>query len=108
MNVEHISQEDWEAISATCITSKWKIVLNTLMLNRNQPQDLEALDVILKKEILQIQDIIYPSNQAITSLNGYLNRGEVPYRIKKVSRGENCYRGTIQLIKHKKAIVRSK
>lgn len=98
--LEAISPETWQKLIAACLKCKWLVLLELLMGQQNQPQDLEAIDAMLKKKLPGIASIMYPSSSAITSLNGYLTRALLPYRIKQVTYGANCYKGTIQVRYH--------
>jgi hypothetical protein len=100
ITLEVINPETWQKLISACHKCKWLVLLERLMEQQNQPQDLGTLDIMLKEKLPDITSIMYPTSSAITSLNGYLTRALIPYRIKQVTYGENCYKGTVQVKYH--------
>lgn len=97
---KNLTSEEWQVLLNACSKCKWSLLLTRLMEEENRPQDLAELDVLLTEKLPSIATKMYPSSDALSSLNGYLSRAKLPYRIKQLTYGTNCYRGTIQVKKH--------
>lgn len=99
---KNLEPEIWEMLLKVCINCKSLFLLKQLMEAQNEPQDLGAIDKMLKMtSSFATRSRLYPSRNAFQSLNGYLSRASIPYRIKQITYGANCYCGTIQVQQHK-------